>query len=244
MTKFKPTTWEQLPHGDVVKETIEQQLACSLSQAFGYHLLKLGPLSAAMNTHTSSIDHQFSLSETPLAHVLADYTHLPIANHSIDCVLANLLLEFETNPFKVLREINRVMIAGGHLIIVGCNPISSLAIGKFLPRKRHGFPWSGRFFSPERVRDWLEVLGFQVIEQKRIIYHSLLGNYADNTFLQSWMHSWLPFMGSFYVINARKIECPLTPSHIWKKKRAPNWSTAPIAGRTLKANKKYLIRNE
>ncbi|WP_246028988.1 class I SAM-dependent methyltransferase [Parashewanella tropica] len=231
MIMTKPISWSSLPHGEQALATLSPYIAEQVTQVFGYHFLKLGALSSEVDTSKSSIAHQFSIVETGDATVNAAYTHLPLQKRSVDCVLSALLLEFESNPYRVLREISRVLISGGHLILIGCNPISPLSLGKVSPKHRQQCPWNGRFFTAHRVRDWLEVLGYQVIEQKKLVYHSLVGKFNDNSLLQQWMKNWLPFSGAFYVITAKKVECPLTPSKASKKKRATNWSTAPSAGR-------------
>ncbi|RLV61197.1 class I SAM-dependent methyltransferase [Parashewanella curva] len=231
MITSKPKSWLELPSGEQALRSLCPYINEQMSQVFGYHLLKLGALSSELDTKKSSIAHHFSIVEKGNASLLADYTHLPLQKRSIDCVLAALLLEFETNPYRVLREVSRVLISGGHLILVGCNPLSPLLVGKASPKHRQLYPWNGRFFTAHRVRDWLEVLGYQVIDQKKEVYHPLIGKFSDNSLWQQWMRNWLPFSGSFYVIIAKKVECPLTPSKAWKKQRATNWSTAPSAGR-------------
>ncbi|RYV01568.1 methyltransferase type 11 [Shewanella sp. OPT22] len=227
----KPNSWIELPHGELLKQNIEQALSPMLSQSFGYHLLKIGRLSTEINTHHSSIPNQLSLSDKPLAHAICEYTHLPIETSSIDSIVCSLLLEYEANPFKILREINRIQVSGGHLYLIGCNPMSMLSFGKLVPKRKHAYPWNGRFFTSHRVRDWLEVLGYQVVEEKKAIYHPLIGKYSDYSLWQNMLEDWIPQVGSFYILNAKKLECPLTPSKAWKKKRAPNWATAPSAGR-------------
>ncbi|MCL1078674.1 SAM-dependent methyltransferase [Parashewanella spongiae] len=236
--KHKPKSWSAIPNGDDVKNALNESISKMMPSMFGYHLAKLGTLAADFDTSDSPIIHQFSVKEVEPSNIIADFTHLPFEKKSIDCVISVLLLEFERNPFRILREINRVLISGGHLVIVGCNPLSSMVLGKMLPNKKQKFPWSGQFFSAHRVKDWLEVLGYQVLEEKRLVYHPLIGRYCENSLWQSWMESLLPFSGSFYVINAKKIECPLTPSRAWKRKRARNWSTAPTAGRISEFNSK------
>ena len=231
----KPKSWTELPNGEAVKAIVEQGLQPMLNQAFGYHLLKIGRLSAEIDTCSSPIPNQFSLSDKPLAHALCEYTHLPIETSSVDSIVCALLLEYEANPFRILREINRIQVSGGHLFIIGCNPLSLLSLGKVVPNKKNKYPWNGRFFTSHRVRDWLEVLGYQIVDEKREVYHPLMGKYSDYSFWQNSLATWVPQIGSFYIISAKKVECPLTPSKAWKKKRAPNWAPAPTAGRIPRA---------
>jgi len=56
--------------------------------------------------------------------VETDYTALPFAAASIDLVLLPHVLEFASNPHQVLREVERVLVPEGQVVIAGFNPIS------------------------------------------------------------------------------------------------------------------------
>ncbi|MGL4613509.1 MAG: methyltransferase type 11, partial [Shewanella sp.] len=45
-TEQKPQQWEDLPNGEALQQAVTEQLAPWWPRVFGYHLLKLGPLSA------------------------------------------------------------------------------------------------------------------------------------------------------------------------------------------------------
>ena len=47
----------------------------------------------------------------------------PLPRHSIDVVIIPHVLEFTRNPGAVLKEVERVLIAEGHLIITGFKPM-------------------------------------------------------------------------------------------------------------------------
>ena len=53
-----------------------------------------------------------------------DFTELPFASHSLDLVVLPHVLEFSTDPHQVLREVERVLIPEGQVIICGFNPTS------------------------------------------------------------------------------------------------------------------------
>lgn len=231
-TARKPEHWEDLPNGDALKQAVADKLADWWPRVFGYHLLKLGPLSAEISTMASPVAHHFSLCSDPNASLMGDFCHLPIQNGVIDAVVMSLLLEFETDPYRILRETDRVLIAGGYLFIVGFNPLSPVFLGKLWPKYQAELPWCGRFFMPSRVRDWLGLLGYQVVSDERLVYHPLIGELNRGRFLQQSLASWLPSAGSLYVIVARKLEFPLTPIRDKRKVRQPHWATAPSAGRT------------
>ncbi|MCE9684665.1 class I SAM-dependent methyltransferase [Shewanella sp. AS16] len=228
----KPQSWTALPNGAQLRQRVMACISPWWPKIFGYHLLKLGPLSAQLPSEGCSVAHQFSLFPDRGAQLQGDFCHLPLQHASMDAVLMSLLLEFEADPYRILRETDRVLISGGYLLIVGLNPLSPAFIGKLLPKHRDELPWSGRFFLPSRVRDWLGLLGYQVVCDERLLYHSLLGEFQDSGFWQQTLEAWLPSAGSLYLIVARKLETPLTPIADRRKRRQPQWSTAPSAGRS------------
>ena len=54
----------------------------------------------------------------------ARLSQLPIANGAVDAVVLPHTLEFETDPFAVVREADRVLAGEGHLIVLGFRPFS------------------------------------------------------------------------------------------------------------------------
>ena len=231
-TELKPEQWSDLPNGEALQQAVAKQLEDWWPRVFGYHLLKLGPLSAELSSMASPVAHHFSLSPSKGASIEGDFCHLPLQNAAIDAVVMSLLLEFEPDPYRILRETDRVLIAGGYLFIVGFNPLSPVFLGKLWPKYQDCLPWNGRFFMPSRVRDWLGLLGYQVVGDERLVYHPLMGEFTQGRFFQQSLASWLPSAGSLYLIVARKLESPLTPIRDKRKVRQTNWTTASTAGRS------------
>jgi len=192
-------------------------------------MLSLGALSAELDMPELPIGRRFSLFDGEGASLRADFTQLPLQNGVIDAVVMNMLLEFEADPYQLLRETDRVLISGGYLFIIGFNPLSPAFIGKLLPKHQEEYPWCGRFFTPSRVKDWLGLLGYRVVADERVLYHHLLTDIGNKSIWQHALQAWLPSTGSVYIIVARKIESPLTPIHKRGKVRRPNWATAASA---------------
>lgn len=234
-SRLTPQHWDDLPFGEVLQAEIETTLAPWWPRIFGYHLLKVGCLSSQINSLQCSINRHFSLFDGEGSNIQADPHYLPLQQNSIDAVVSCFLLDFEQDPYQILREFDRVLINSGYVFIVGFNPISPAFVGKILPKYQGKLPWSGQFFMPSRVKDWLGLLGYQVLADERLMHHSLLGPVSRNNQTPWWqktLANWLPSTGSVYVIVARKMTVPLTPVKDKTKVSAPNWSTAPSAGRT------------
>lgn len=206
-----PSQWSELAQGDWVKSQIELAIEPWLGRMFGYHLLKLGALSGQLSTQNCVIPHQISLAPERGASVIADPARLPLQESTIDGTILALTLNYHHNPHQLLREINRVTVPGGHVLIVAQNPFSPLGLASLNPQLSHKYPYNGRFFSQSRIKDWLGVLGFKVIAHQKLIYSSLLIQPHYTRYLQTILGNNIPSFGSFYCIMAKKLVRPLTP---------------------------------
>ncbi|KPZ67740.1 Ubiquinone/menaquinone biosynthesis C-methyltransferase UbiE [Pseudoalteromonas sp. P1-26] len=219
----KPYTWQQFPHGDYLRAEIERKLTPWLPRMFGYHMLKLGNLSGELATSESPIKHQVCVAEQGLfTGVIADVDELPFYEHSVDACILSHCLEYHSDPHHILREAHRTLIPGGYLVITGFNPFSLCGLAQLLPFSRQKLPWTGRFFTPSRVKDWLNLLGFEIISDERFIHSSLARGNRLSRFAawRSFGQQYLKPMGSVYMLVARKRVAPLTPIK-------PKWHARP-----------------
>ncbi|GHE83676.1 class I SAM-dependent methyltransferase [Thalassotalea profundi] len=210
-----PSSWKDLPNGELVLDHIDQALAPWWSKFFGYHLLKIGALSGNIDTSLSSIKHQITLAEPKhKADISADIDDLPLLEHSVDVCLLSHALEFSLDPHHVIREANRVLIPNGYLVITGFNPFSLVALNKLMPYRREQSPWNERFFSAMRVKDWLHLMGYEILDDQKFLHSTLTGNISQGIIARNWRKfasRYLPNLGSVYVIVAKKRVLPLTP---------------------------------
>ncbi|WP_298441752.1 methyltransferase domain-containing protein [uncultured Ferrimonas sp.] len=217
--KVQPLSqWQSLPNGEWLQQQVEASMTEWWPKLFGYHLLKLGPLATSLTSSGCPIPHQMGLDPVQGA-VRAQLHALPFKGASIDACVAPFCLEFQQDPHGLLREIDRVMICGGHLVLIGFSAISPLALGYMLPHLRQRPPWTGRMFQPSRVADWLGVLGYRIVEQQPLTLHSFMVNPERFGALRHTVEAALPMWGSVYMLVAQKMACPLTP--VRSKWRAP-----------------------
>ena len=166
-----PTSWSALPMGDWVAAEIQERLDSWCPHLFGYHLLKVGALSAELSCGCSSIRHQIGVATSGrLLDIKGDPLALPVRTGSVDACLLAHCLDFSPDPHQVLREAERVLTDDGWLIVSGYNPLSLVGIGHCLPFLRQRLPWSARMFTPARVTDWLQLLGCEVMFDERFGY--------------------------------------------------------------------------
>ncbi len=141
--------------------------------------------------------------------VVQDFEELPYASASIDLIVLPHVLEFATEPHQVLREVERVLIPEGQLIICGFNPYSFWGARQMLGRLSESYflPQEGEFISLPRMRDWLKLLNMEVS-------NGYFGCYAPPCESEKWLNRfsfmenigerWWPYLGAVYVVQAIK----------------------------------------
>ncbi len=171
-TFFTPIGWQQLPQGEAYCNALQRAFEPWLAKILGCQILKLGALSAEVQTPLP-MRHQILISEkiSPnltalLTHsdslIQAELTALPLIQEEIHaCFLANTL-NFTQDPHQMLREVHRVLSDDGWIFLSLFNPISPL----IFKRKLGDFPF--RKYPIWRIADWLELLNFEILEQKNL----------------------------------------------------------------------------
>jgi SAM-dependent methyltransferase len=161
--------WFATPLGQYVLEKEQAYLDDVTPDIFGFHALQLGMPEVDL-LRESRIVHRVRIAAAEHPDVYAKCHELPLANHSIDLVVLPHVLEFAAEPHAVLREVDRVLMPEGRLVIVGFNPWSLWGLRSAMGFSRNEFPWNGRFVSLLRVKDWLALLGFDVNAGRLVAY--------------------------------------------------------------------------
>lgn len=155
------TEWFQTPLGRSVMAREQQVLDETLADLFGYHAIQVG-LPAIPLLRASRITHRLTVGAYAPAEVLALGHELPFASQSIDLVVLPHVLEFAESPHAILREVDRVLVPEGHIVLTGFNPWSLWGLRQALDPSRDSHPWDGAFISLPRLKDWLALLGLEV----------------------------------------------------------------------------------
>jgi len=205
--------WQQLPYGSNLLAQTQSRISHYLPRTFGYHLLKLGNLSSAIDTSESTILHQINCAPSgDKIGLFADLKDLPLQKSTIDlCILAHEL-DFSNDPHQLLREIERVLTVDGILIISGYNPISYLGFRSLFKPKNDQ---TARLFFPSRVIDWLHVLGFEIQQRQHFCFLSCSSPPKKrnfwNTYIEKFGLRYCPIFCSVYFIVAKKQSIPMMP---------------------------------
>lgn len=216
--------------GRTLLDMEREQLAGVLSTVFGYHAIQVGCLLGDDLLALSRIPHRVVLDPDPTerlcTQVYAYPDALPVLTDSVDLVILPHTLEFERMPHEILREADRVLIPEGHVVILGFNPWSFWGLWRLFARLRRGPkpPWCGHFLSLTRTKDWLALLGFDVIHCSQFFYRPPFQNESIMRRLQFLEKMGGRFWSSFggaYLLVARKRVVTLTPiKPRWRPRRA------------------------
>lgn len=200
-----------------------------LPDLFGYHIIQLGQLDTTDMMQASRIGHRAvaEIDDQPefnqRTNVICAGNYLPLASDSVDVLLLPHVLEFESHPHQVLRECERVLIGEGHLLIFTFNPWSLWGLQRLLLTWSERPPWNGHFFSAARLQDWLHLLGFEILETRKLFYRPALkrvGMLDRLYFMEKLGRSCWPWFGGVHAILAKKRVIPQTPvRELWRRRR-------------------------
>jgi SAM-dependent methyltransferase len=221
--------WLKHSYGRLLESAVRVELARILPNLFGYHLLQLGAWDGENLLEGSRIQHRVIVgactdADTSCRDLVADIDTLPIATDSVDVVLLPHALEFNDSPHDVLREVERVLVPEGHVVIVVFNPLSLWGLARLWLGRRRRAPWNGRFFTATRVKDWLALLGFDVVLSQSIFFRPPLRHepmLQRLQFLERLGARWWPLLGAVTVLVGRKRVATLTPiKPRWRPRRS------------------------
>jgi len=169
------SAWWESPLGRALLAAESELLAEALEDVFGWELLQVGAWGSARDLLAGSRTRRQSLVAAAAfpggADIIARPSLLPVMSDCVDAALLPHTLEFAPDPYAVLREVDRVLVGEGQLLVLGFRPWSLW--GMRARWSRSGFPPGMRRVLSERLlREWLVLLGFEVVAAKRYLYLS------------------------------------------------------------------------
>ena len=198
--------WFATPLGQYLLEKEQAYLDDVTPDIFGFHAMQLGMPEVDL-LRESRIAHRVRIAAADHPDVYAKCHELPLATNSIDMVLLPHVLEFAAEPHAILREVDRVMMPEGRLVIVGFNPWSLWGLRSSVGFSRNEHPWNGRFVSLPRVKDWLALLGFDVNAGRLVGYAPPFDNVKLRRtfdFMEPAGDRWWAVGGAVYMLQAIK----------------------------------------
>ncbi len=206
--------WFQTPPGEYLLDWEREQLDEVVADIFGYHALQLG-LPEFKALETNRMPHRWLAGGQEMSgDLVTDFSALPFAQSSLDLVVLPHSLDLHPDPHATLREVERVLVPEGRVVICGLNPASLWGLRQRRAHlyRRLGFgelflPDSGQFIGYWRLRDWLRLLGFEVEAGN-------FGCYRPAVRSQKWLNRfewmdtlgerWWPILGAAYCVVAVK----------------------------------------
>ncbi len=226
--------WLESPQGRYVLDWEQSRIDQVAADIFGFNALQVG-LPHIEYLRASRIPFRFRSCVGGAAQVYADSEHLPCASHSIDLVMLPHVLEFAANPHQILREVERVLVPEGHVLVAGFNPFSLWGIKRSWERGQGPMPWNGTYLSVRRLKDWLALLGFET-------HAGAFGCYVPPVSQEKWIRRWefmskagdrwWPFAGAVYVVQAiKRVHGMRLIQPKWKDARTRAGGLAPVVQR-------------
>ena len=243
--------WFETPPGKVLLAWEQAAFDQAVGDMFGYHALQMG-LPELDALRANRMPHKWlALGEAEDAMALArpdlvtDFSALPFEENSLDLVALPHSLELNLDPHATLREVERVLMPEGKLVICCLNPASLWGLRQRRAHvyRRLGFgelylPDAGDFIGYWRLRDWLRLLSFEVETSSFGCYRPA---FASEKWLErfSWMdavgeRSWPIFGAVYFIVAVKRVRGAKLIGPAWKKPSRIATAPVPLANRSTR----------
>lgn len=172
--------WLHSPTGRYLLDWEQQRCDEAVANVFGYHSLQLG-LPMLQGLRANRMPHRWLTLESsaeaiawnkslgsaraaghwPVQAVL-EPAALPFPESSLDLVVMPHTLERTPDPHGALREVARVLVPEGRVVICGINPASWWGLQSALAPRSVCLPDVRTAIGYWRLRDWLRLLALEV----------------------------------------------------------------------------------
>lgn len=245
--------WFETPPGRYLLGWERAAFDEAVADIFGYHALQLG-LPELDTLAANRMPHKWLAVREPHAQAAArpalqcDFGALPFEENSIDLVVLPHSLELHLDPHTTLREVGRVLVPEGKVVVCCLNPASLWGLRQ---RRAHLYqrlglgelflPDAGEFIGYRRLRDWLRLLGFEVES-------SSFGCWRPAFTTEHWLERyewmdragsrWWPIFGAVYFIVAvKRVRGMKLIGPAWRPAKAIKAPAMPVANRARPARR-------
>jgi len=219
MPKISPQEWFKSPLGQYLLALEYDYINPVVMDTFGFYAIQMGNFDIDF-LDQSRIQNKFSLNSNH-ADLMTSNEALPFDEASVDLLIAPHILEQMVEPYELLKEIHRVLMPEGRLIITGFNPASLWGLKRLLSFDID-YPWNAKFISLSKIKEWLPIVGLEMIEGK-------MGCYVPPIQQSSWLKKiqameklgdrWWPMLGGFYfIVIQKRVHGMHAIQPLWKKK--------------------------
>ncbi|HUR90745.1 MAG TPA: methyltransferase domain-containing protein [Ramlibacter sp.] len=239
--------WFETPAGRYLLAWERAEFDRAVADIFGFHALQLG-LPELDALAANRMPHRWLALSEPAETggikpaLVTDFAALPFEENSLDLVVLPHSLELNVDPHATLREVERVLVPEGKVVICCLNPASLWGLRQ---RRAHvyrklGFgelflPAEGEFIGYWRLRDWLRLLSFEVEA-------STFGCYRPSFMTDRWLERvdwldhvgerWWPIFGAVYfMVAVKRVRGIKLIGRAWKATPAIATAPVPLANR-------------
>lgn len=262
--------WFNSPPGRYLLAWEQARFDDAVANIFGYHSLQLGmPLLDGLRTNR--MPHQWlalgqesggdtiafweaaagdGTVQRRSVDLLAEPVALPFAQASLDLLVLPHTLELSIDPHSALREVERVLVPEGRVVISGLNPASLWGLRQRRARlyQRLGkgalyLPDVGEFIGYRRLRDWLGLLNFEVESAHFGCYRPAVrtSQWLDRF---GWMdplgEKWWPIFGAaYFLVAVKRVHGMRLLEPGWRTQRQRAATAVPVAQRAHAAGARW-----
>ncbi|HDK37417.1 MAG TPA: methyltransferase domain-containing protein [Thiolapillus brandeum] len=229
--------WLDTELGQMVLEQESRVLQQLVQNLFGYYMAEVGLLCRHLDYMQSCPVRSFvrvSLCRDENSELVSLPEQLPLATDYMDAVVLPHTLDFALDPRQVLREVERILIPEGRVVITGFNPYSFWGLWRMMAGAEKRLPWKGHFIPYARLQDWLSLLGFEVEQTQTLLFRPPWKNaFLKQCFprLDRIGQRWWPRFAGVYAIVAVKRVSTLTPirPRWYLERKLRNAAVQPVA---------------
>jgi SAM-dependent methyltransferase len=224
--------WLRSPQGRYVLDWEQASYDRVVADVFGFNALQAG-MPECDFLRANRMPLRLRCDPEGAAGVRANLEQLPFAANSLDLMVLPHVLEFAANPHQILREVERVLVPEGQVVLTGFNPYSLWGLRRLAARNTRAFPWHGSYLSVLRLRDWLKLLGF---ETQLGSFGCYAPAFKEERWLRSWKfmelagNRWWPIAGAVYMVQAiKRVAGMRLILPAWQERHARARALVPVA---------------
>jgi SAM-dependent methyltransferase len=246
--------WFETPPGKYLLAWERAEFDRAVADIFGYHALQLG-LPELDALQANRMPHKWLALSEPASvraavkpHIVSNFSALPFEENSLDLVVLPHSLELNLDPHTTLREVDRVLVPEGKVVICCLNPASLWGLRQRRAHlyRRLGFsqlflPDAGDFIGYWRLRDWLRLLSFEVETSSFGCWRPA---FSSEKWLDrfAWMdsvgeRSWPIFGAVYFIVAVKRVRGVTLIEPAWKSSKRIATAPVPIANRSRRQSR-------
>ena len=240
--------WFESAPGRYLLEWEQAHLDDAVADVFGYHALQVGMpwlqgLRANRMTHRwLALGTEYLAQPVQQPALWADPVALPFPANSLDLVLLPHALEHSPDPHAVLREVARVLVPEGRVVVCGINPASLWGLRQRRARLCQRLGWgqlylpdAGEFIGHWRLRDWLRLLDFEVEGTHFGCWRPAVrsSQWLERfRWFDVWGSRWWPILGAaYFVVAVKRVHGMRLLEPAWRSQRQRAGASVPLVSR-------------